>query len=429
MKKIKLNKWEILSWASKYKYVAFYNSCDNVNDKYYSYDCLIAVANRCVIAKKVSKYGESDLFEQLEELQNKSKNWLFGYLGYDLKNEVEQLFSKNEDHLAFPDLFFFEPEILLLQKNGTWEVENKQNEINFENLKKEIESSNTGNIYSANNASYKINNRLDYASYQKKIEAIKADIENGIYYELNFCREFYAEHTNINPYQVFKDLCHIAEAPMAAFLKMNNQFVISASPERFLKKTGDKLVAQPMKGTMKRSKDEAEDEILKKQLKNSEKERAENVMIVDLMRNDLTRSAKLGSITVERLFDAVSYNGFHTLVSTVSANIAENISSVKAIKNAFPIGSMTGAPKVRVLEKIEAYENTKRGVYAGAIGYFMPNGDFDFNVVIRTLLYNSLKQYLSFTTGGAIVFDSKAAAEFEETELKAANILKVLNSK
>jgi len=425
-KQIQLDKAKILNWASQYNYVAYYDSCNNLNDRYYNYDCLIAVSNTNALSKTLEKYNECDLFKQLNKLQNNSENWLFGYLGYDLKNEVEKLVSENKDHLEFPDVFFFEPEILFLQKNGNWTIESKQTDFELKHLIREIETYGPHKFYLENKSSFKIKNRIDYSSYQKKISAIKEDIENGIYYELNLCREFYLENVSINPYQAFKDLCDLAQPPMAAFLKMKDQFIISASPERFLKKIDNKIIAQPMKGTIKRAENKVKDDLLKQQLKNSEKERAENVMIVDLMRNDLTRSSKLGSINVDNLFEVKSYKGFHTMVSTISATLRKDISPVEAIKNAFPIGSMTGAPKVKVLEKIEEYENTKRGIYAGAIGYFTPKGDFDFNVVIRTLLYNVQKKYLSFHTGGAIVYDSTAKAEYKETELKAENIIKIL---
>jgi len=427
MKEVQFDIWQILNWATNYQYVAFYNSCNNSNDKYGKYEHLIAVSNSCIISKKLDGHNENSLFERLDDLQQKSKNWLFGYLGYDLKNEVENLVSENEDHLEFPDIFFFEPEILLIQKNGEWDIESQKNDVNLNDLKKEIDAFVKHQDITSNNKSINIKNRIDYPSYQKKIEAIKSDIENGIYYELNLCREFFIENTTIHPNHIFKNLCEVARPPMAAFLKLKDQFIISASPERFLQKTGNKIIAQPMKGTIKRSADKATDELLKRQLSKSEKDRAENVMIVDLMRNDLTKSAQLGSVNVDSLFEVMSYRGFHTMVSTVSAVLRADISPVEVIKNTFPIGSMTGAPKVKVLEKIEAYENTKRGVYAGAIGYFTPNGDFDFSVVIRTLLYNTKKKYLSFHTGGAIVYDSKTAIEFEETELKAANLVKALN--
>lgn len=427
MNKIQLNKSQLLNWAKRYKYVAFYDSCDNAKDEYYSYDCLIAVSNTCAISENTNKDFEGNLFNKLNKIQTSSEKWLFGYFGYDLKNEVEKLVSENKDELEFPDIFFFEPEIVLIQQNGKWRAESRRLKIDLEVFKREIAACQPSKTNLPIQSSLKIKNRLDYASYQKKIEAIKNDIENGIYYELNLCREFFAENAMLDVIEVFKNLCSTAQAPMAAFLKMNDKYILSASPERFLKKTGDKLIAQPMKGTIKRSSDLKKDDLLKKQLRNSEKNKAENVMIVDLMRNDLTKSAQLGSIKVDKLFEAVSYKGFHTLISTISATIRKDISPVETIKNAFPIGSMTGAPKVKVLEKIEAYENTKRGVYAGAIGYFCPNGDFDFNVVIRTLLYNAQKKYLSFHTGGAIVYDSTAPAEFEETELKAINMIKALH--
>ena len=226
----------------------------------------------------------------------------------------------------------------------------------------------------------------------------------------------------MNPQATFKKLIEQTAAPMSAFVKINKQYILSTSPERFLKKQGSHLIAQPMKGTCKRGSTPKEDKLLKKRLQESIKERAENIMIVDLMRNDLTKSAQLGSIEVENLFQIQSFKGFHTMISTVKANIRKDLHWVDAIKNAFPIGSMTGAPKVKVMEHIEAYEQTKRGFYAGALGYCTPKGDFDFNVVIRSILYNATLQYLSFQTGGAIVYDSVVEDEWEETNLKAQNI-------
>jgi para-aminobenzoate synthetase component 1 len=158
----------------------------------------------------------------------------------------------------------------------------------------------------------------------------------------------------------------------------------------------------------------------------SEKEKAENLMIVDLVRNDLARSSKTGSVKVEELFGIYSFSQVHQMISTVSSQIKETTSAVEAIKNAFPMGSMTGAPKVMAMELIEKYENTKRGLYSGAIGYFAPNSDFDFNVVIRSIQYNESKQYLNFEVGSAITYDSDANLEYEECLLKAQAMMKAL---
>ncbi|MEM9981316.1 MAG: anthranilate synthase component I family protein, partial [Bacteroidota bacterium] len=214
--------------------------------------------------------------------------------------------------------------------------------------------------------------------------------------------------------------------PFATFLKLQHQYLLGASPERFLKKQGKQLISQPIKGTAKRSKQPVEDQRIRQQLYQSEKERAENLMIVDLVRNDLARSAVVGSVKVTELFGIYSFPQVHQMISTVKATLRDNITWVEALKNAFPMGSMTGAPKIKAMQLIEKYERTKRGLYSGAVGYVTPTGDFDFNVVIRSILYNAQAQYLSFQVGSAITYDALPAQEYEECLLKASAIIKTL---
>ena len=258
------------------------------------------------------------------------------------------------------------------------------------------------------------------------VEEIKTHIKQGDIYVTNFCQEFFAENTVVDPLMVFLALNEISPNPFSAFFKYRNNFIICASPERFLAKRNDKLISQPIKGTAKRGKDAVEDESIKQELRNQTKEIQENVMIVDLVRNDLTRSAKQGSVKTEELFGIYSFTQVHQMISTVACELQEGISAAQAIKNAFPMGSMTGAPKIRSMELMEQYEHSRRGVYSGAIGYFSPDNDFDFNVVIRTLLYNRDKEYLSFHVGSAITYHADAEKEYEECLLKAQAILEVL---
>jgi para-aminobenzoate synthetase component 1 len=225
---------------------------------------------------------------------------------------------------------------------------------------------------------------------------------------------------------MFAKLNKVSPNPFASFFKLNDKYVMCASPERFLAKRGDKLMSQPIKGTIKRGETVAEDELNKQQLKNNTKELQENVMIVDLVRNDLTRSAKHGTVKTKELFGIYSFKHLHQMISTVICEIAEGLSAVQAIKNSFPMGSMTGAPKINAMLLMEQYERSKRGIYSGAIGYFSPDGDFDFNVVIRTLLYNETNRYLSFHAGSAITYYADAEKEYEECLLKAKAILEVL---
>lgn len=411
-----------MAWAQRFRYAVYLDSCHYQFDQYSTYDCLIAVSNKANISLTKKELQQQDAFELLKKTVDEKPGWWFGGFSYDLKNQIEKLSSDNFDGLHFPELFFFQPELLFKQQQGQWTIEvfNKQLKVNtiFNQIKNQHVNHNK-NILPKK---IEVNNRIDKSTYINKFKKIKQDIINGTYYELNFCREFYAENTPLNPVAVFKKLIDQTAAPMSAFVKIKDQYILSASPERFLKKQGRQLIAQPMKGTCKRGNTKQEDEQLKKQLQQSIKERAENIMIVDLMRNDLTKSAQLGSIEVDNLFQIQSFRGFHTMISTVKANLREDLHWVEAIKNAFPIGSMTGAPKVKVMEHIELYEKSKRGFYAGAIGYCSPLNNFDFNVIIRSILYDATQQYLSFQTGGAIVYDSVAEEEWEETNLKAQNI-------
>src|SRR5690606_12086207 len=231
---------------------------------------------------------------------------------------------------------------------------------------------------------------------------------------------------SIKPVEIYHALNRISPTPFSVYFKASGRYVISASPERFLCRRGNKLISQPIKGTSPRNPDQVQDEAHKFMLLNNEKEKAENVMIVDLVRNDLTRSARPGSVQVEELFGVYSFRQVHQLISTVVCEKADNLSNTRIIANTFPMGSMTGAPKISALKLAEKYERSRSGVYSGAIGYFGPDGNFDFNVVIRTLLYNASTNYLSFQTGSAITLDSDPEKEYEECILKAQAIMEVL---
>ena len=191
-----------------------------------------------------------------------------------------------------------------------------------------------------------------------------------------------------------------------------------ASPERFLKKIKNTILSQPIKGTSKRGNNIKEDEEEKKALQLNEKERSENTMIVDLVRNDLSKICTEGSVMVKEYLKIYSFPQVHQMISTISGNLRENISFSEILSATFPMGSMTGAPKKRVMELIEQYEKTKRGLFSGTVGYINPGGDFDFNVVIRSILYNEENNYLSIQAGSAITFKSDPHKEYEECNIK-----------
>lgn len=356
-------------------------------------------------------------FEQLKQFQTQHNDWLLGYLGYDLKNGLEKLSSENTDGLGFPSLFFFVPQQVVLLKGNEVEIIADAPQTVYD----AILASNVGE--NTNRAHIKFTPRISREAYIKKVESVRQHIEEGDVYELNLCMEFFAENATISPLHTYLDLLAISPVPFAAFGKFEGErYALSASPERFLLKDGNTLISQPIKGTAKRGATTDEDETMKRNLRNSIKEMAENVMIVDLVRNDLARSAIAGTVKVEELFGIYTFPQVHQMISTVTAQLKEGEHWVDAIARAFPMGSMTGAPKVMAMQLIEQYEESKRGLFSGAIGYITPQGDFDFNVMIRSLLYNATNGYLSYHVGGAITYDSIPQEEFDECMLKALAI-------
>jgi para-aminobenzoate synthetase component 1 len=406
-------KQKALHWANQFEVCCLLDS-NHYKDAYSAYDFIIAVG-----ANHELKCATGNAFNQLKSFYTTYKQWIFGFFSYDLKNEIEDLQSNNADGLTFPDLYFFVPKYLIAFKEGKAEVL-----IGDQEVLAEIESFHLHGKKQA--TSVQLSQKLSKPQYIDKVEALRDHILRGDIYEVNFCQEFFAENAVIDPVQTFELLNAVSPTPFAGYFKIYDQYILSATPERFLCKRGQKLISQPIKGTAKRSLDPAEDEAIKLQLKNDIKEQAENVMIVDLVRHDLTKSAVKGSVKVDELFGIYSFPQVHQMISTISCKLNPEIHFIDAIKNAFPMGSMTGAPKVKAMKLIEEYEVTKRGLYSGSFGCISPDGDFDFNVIIRSILYNATSKYLSFQVGGAITYQSNAVSEYEECLLKASAILKVL---
>jgi para-aminobenzoate synthetase component I len=406
-------KQKALHWANQFEVCCFFDS-NNYKDAYSAYDFIIAADIHAEL-----KCSAGNAFDQLKNFYAFHKQWIFGFFNYDLKNEIEELYSNNSDHLNFPDLYFFVPKYLIAFKNGRAEVL-----LGHPSILADIESFQL-QIKNQSKA-LTITQRLSKDQYIKKVEALRGHIIRGDIYEVNFCHEFFAENAEIDPVHTFEALNNISPTPFAGYFKVNGKYILSATPERFLCKRGSKLTSQPIKGTAKRSSDPKEDATIKSQLRNDIKEQAENVMIVDLVRHDLTKSAVKGSVTVDELFGIYSFPQVHQMISTISCELDPEIHFIDSVKNTFPMGSMTGAPKVKAMKLIEEYEVTKRGLYSGSFGCISPDGDFDFNVIIRSILYNADSKYLSFQVGGAITYQSNAASEYEECLLKASAILKVL---
>lgn len=404
-----------MQWAQQFREIVFLDS-NNYQHKYSSYDAVLAVDALTSI-----QTDYLNAFEDLNTYQKTTKDWIFGYLSYDLKNDTEVLYSANQDGLGFPDLFFFQPKKLFLFKDGKLEVkyltmcdDEIDPDINqIQNL--ELQTANTV----IQSSQFAIQNRIPKESYLAKAQKMLEHIYRGDIYEANFCMEFYAENAVINPLETYVKLNAISEPPFAVYFKNYKHYLLCASPERYLKKEAGKIISQPIKGTAKRSIDSTEDEAIKNELVNNEKERSENIMIVDLVRNDLSHIAEKASVHVEELCKAYTFKQVHHLISTVVSHAVPEYSPVDVIRTTFPMGSMTGAPKISAMKIIEELEETKRGLYSGAVGYFTPDGDFDFNVVIRSILYNEANKYISFSVGSAITAEAVPEKEYDECLLKA----------
>lgn len=388
------------------------------------FECIIA----CGIEKEIILQTSEKAFEKLKQFQIDNSNWLFGFLSYDLKNGIEHLQSDNFDGVEMPLLHFFLPKIILKLFKNHFEIVKLSVEYKDDVIFDEIINFKLENIKSLHN-NFQLQKRFDKSAYMTQIERIKQHILRGDIFEMNFCQEFYVDDALINPLALFLKLNDIAVAPFSTFYKFYDKYLLCASPERFMKKEGQKLISQPIKGTSKRGNTEGSDEQLKTELQNDPKNRSENVMIVDLVRNDLGKSCLAGTVKVSELFGIYSFPTVHQMISTIEGVLDPHVHFIDALKNAFPMGSMTGAPKVRAMQLIEQYEKTRRGLYSGAVGYITPDSNFDFNVVIRSVLYNQKNNYLSFQVGGAIVADSDPEKEYEECMIKAQGVLRALDQK
>lgn len=419
-------KEQLLYWAQQFDEIVWLDS-NQYAQQYGSYDAVLAVDAFTSI-----KTDDQGAFDKLKEYQGITSDWIFGYLSYDLKNDTELLSSKNTDYLYFPELFFFQPKRLYFIRGNEvtmsyLRMAEDEMETDFSEVcaisKETIDNNTTSSC-----ERIKIRLRITKDVYKEKVETMLEHIHRGDIYEANFCQEFYAENSCINPLDTYRRLNAISAPPFATYFRMGSNYLLSASPERYLRKEGQKIISQPIKGTAKRSADKEEDMQLITQLKNDPKERSENVMIVDLVRNDLSRTATKGSVQVEELCKIYSFEQVHQMISTVVSEVSPSISPVDVIRTTFPMGSMTGAPKISAMEIIEKLESAKRGLYSGSVGYFSPEGDFDFNVIIRSILYNEATAYISYTVGGAITAKSTPEKEYEECLIKAKAMREVLES-
>ena len=402
-------KKKMLSWANRFGIFCFLdNHCYQTN--YHSIECLLAVGNKnCFIA------NAGNALNDLQKFLDEKPRWLFGHLAYDLKNEIESVTSSYKSRHGFPDIFFFEPKIIIRLSEKEMEIQTEKDAAKIFNEIMQI-----GGGSELKNDPINIQKRISKKEYIDTIEQLKRHILRGDCYEINYCMEFFAEEAIVDPLLVYQRLSNTSPNPFSALYKLEDKWLICASPERFLKREGNRILSQPIKGTSSRFlKDDRKDKESKEELYTSEKDRSENVMVVDLVRNDLARVCKEGTVKVDELFGIYSFPQVHQMISTVSGELQDGVSISEIIKATFPMGSMTGAPKKKVMQLIDKYERSARGIFSGAVGYITPENDFDFNVVIRSIMYNASEKYLSFMAGSGITFYSDAEKEYEECLLKA----------
>ncbi len=416
-KKFSVLKMKMLNWANQFNiFCLLDNNGYSFEDS--SFECLLAVG--CV--RSYAFTGDND-FKDLQSFFDTKPSWLFGHLGY---NAGGISYKKNETAWdGFGDGFFFEPEIIL--KFSAHKIEVVKSNRSESDILNEIEH--TEILYLDNAGLTKITSTISKEEYNDAIRALHDHIQRGDCYEINFCQQFTAKNACIHPVEIYGKLSALSPAPFGAMYKLNNHYCLCASPERFLQKKGKLLISQPIKGTSKREVDPLKDAANRNYLKESTKEKSENVMVVDLVRNDMSRVCEKGSVGVKELFGVYSFPQVHQMISTVEGTLADDKHFTEAIEACYPMGSMTGAPKMRVMQLIEEYEQTRRGLFSGSIGYITPDGDFDFNVVIRSIFYNEKERQVSFFAGGGITFYSNAVDEYEESLMKAAAIINVLGNK
>ena len=414
-----ITKEQLISWAQSFDPCVILDSFSKHNSNYpkgFTYDLVIGVSS------KAELISNDNSFTKLKDFHSNHKDWLFGYLSYDLKNELEKLSSSNLDFHQANNLHFFIPEIVITLRNNDLEI----GCINDLPNKIWNKIGQTTPDPKQPNKVIDLQPRMHHAEYIRGVKSLLHHIQMGDIYEANFCQEFYVEDMDVNPFQLYQALVQTSPTPFSVYGQFGNHYLMSASPERYIKKTGNQIISQPIKGTAKRGTTLEQDAQLKTDLYHSKKDRIENVMIVDLVRNDLSRTAAPQSVKVDELFGVYSFSNVHQMISTISSEIKEGIHFTDVLKDSFPMGSMTGAPKIMAMKLIEEFEHTQRGIYSGSIGYITPTGDFDFNVVIRSLQYNATNKYLSYMVGGAITHNSTPEDEYQECEVKAASIKQVL---
>ncbi|MCX7694655.1 MAG: aminodeoxychorismate synthase component I [Caloramator sp.] len=332
---------------------------------------------------------------------------LVGYLSYDFGEEIMGIKSKDNSPIQIPSIYFeyFEDFIVVDNRNNlTYVVTddngiiNKIKDINYVEPKEDIDVN--------------LKSNFEFEEYCRAVERVREYIRCGDVYQVNISQQFYGRG-KLNPIYIYSKFRRANYGPYNALIRVEDKYILSTSPEQFLRKRGDLITTRPIKGTVKKVEDKKENERLKRELYQSEKCRSELLMIIDLERNDLSRICIPGTVRVESLFDVEEYSTVNHLVSTIKGNLLENVGFKEIIEAMFPGGSITGAPKLRSMEVINEIEKVNRGIYTGSIGYISNNGNMDFNIAIRTAVMD--KESIIYNVGGGIVWDSNPEDEYEET--------------
>jgi para-aminobenzoate synthetase component 1 len=412
-----------------------------------SFACIFLSAGRSDDRGQISLmsgFGIAEQFDDLSDVPSCPEIPVMGYLGYDYKNKIEPSLKSDLTQLVeFDALKFISPERwVAVEKNGSvWGDENLLNLRGDQNVSLEVsEDPLTSNRIESSIANDRAvrhspqwNPQTPKETYLENVERIKRHIVDGNFYEMNYCIAFTAKE-EIDPYDAFMLLSRKAPAPFSVFLKDGDRYLLCASPERFFGKRGDLIFSQPIKGTRPRvfdsmslELDEAQDLTVARELEKSEKDRAENIMIVDLVRNDLSKVCEVGSVQVPECCAVYSFSHVHQLISTVEGRLKPEVGLKELMHATFPMGSMTGAPKISVMQHTNQLEGFARGIYSGTVGYVWKQ-NMDFNVVIRALQYDSHAKTLAYAVGGAITYDSVAEQEYQECLDKASAVLSIFEA-
>lgn len=375
---------------------------------------------------RIDREDENTLEAMQQFLDENQGDWVFAVLSYELKNTVEALSSERSDLMGFPVSVLTVPRtVIRFDRNGAEILRGEEDEAALAAIEAWERG---GSPQDPDAPKIRMRPRWDEATYAQRWGRVQRHLRHGDIYEMNLCTTWVGDGPMPAPWNVFDRLQRRTQAPHGAFVRIDSCYALCGSPERYLQRRGKVLRSQPIKGTARRGADAREDADLAYALEHDPKERAENIMITDLVRNDLSRVAQRGTVHVEELCGIHTFETVHQMISSIACTVSEEVRFTDILRASFPMGSMTGAPKIRAMQLIDELEANRRGWYSGSIGCIEPNGDFDFNVVIRTVLHNSATGKTSFEVGGAITVASSAEGEYEECLLKAKALLDTLGS-